>query len=311
MTTSKYTANFLVALTALIWGTSFVVIRFGLNYFDPISFVFLRFLFSVFLFLPVIIIKKINVKKVLFDKKIISIGFFNFVAFFFQYLGQDLTTAGNSALFVNFYVVIVPIFSHFFLNEKIGVKTYISAVIGFIGVFFVITNLNFKELMSGTFLGNILTFGASLGWTGYIIISKKSLNETNSELETFFGSIFWTTIFLLPEFLYFLVLKKNTVLDFSLISILCLLYLVVFCTVGAFSLYLFALKFANVSQSSIFLLLEIVVAFSLEIILSIFYPGLFPHSIPGTWSFFGIFLIILSMFLVSIKFTRKNRPLVD
>ncbi|MHA1303938.1 MAG: DMT family transporter, partial [Candidatus Heimdallarchaeaceae archaeon] len=237
------------------------------------------------------------------------IGFFNSMAFFFQYLGQDLTTAGKAALFVNFYVIVVPLLSPYFLNEDHSLKVIISAIIGFSGVFLVSTNLNFGELMAGTFLGDMLTFVASVAWTGYILVSKKYLEQDNSitEIDVFFGSIFWSTIFLTPGLLFYFFKKPSITFQFSFQVLFSLLYLVLFCTIGAFLIYLYALKMAKAGESSIFLLLEIVVAFILEIVLSFFFPRIFENVIPGLWTTIGAFMIISAVFIVSINFGVKQK----
>ncbi len=295
-------SNLLVTLSASIWGTSFVVIRWGLEYIDPLSFVFLRFLVATILLFPLMILKKRSIKQIIKKKEIILIGFFNAISFFFQYLGQDLTTAGKAAIFVNFYVIIVPLIAPFFLNEKRNLNVIIAAIMGIIGVFFVSTNMNLSSLTNGRFLGDLLTFISTIGWAGYVIASKRYFNDSNKNnpLDVFFGSIFWNSLFLSPSFAYSLFFNAGQPIRFSFQFLLSLFYLVLFCTIGAFLIYLHALNLGKAGESSIFLLIEIVVAFILEIILSFLLPSIFTNVIPGKWSIVGIFTIILAIIITTI-----------
>ena len=111
--------NLLVAAAALLWGTSFVAVRWGLeNEMNPLFFVSLRFLIAALLFLPIAMLKVAGIKRLLLSPSIILLGFINAIGFAFQFIGQKFTTAGNASLFVNFYVILVPLLAPLLLPER-------------------------------------------------------------------------------------------------------------------------------------------------------------------------------------------------
>lgn len=101
-------------------------------------------------------------------------------------------------MFVNFYVVLVPLLAPYFLKEKHSIKVIASAMLGLLGAFFVTTNMNFKENTVDSIKGNLLTLCSGVLWTVYIIISKKHLerNEELTGMAVFFGTTVWSAVFL-------------------------------------------------------------------------------------------------------------------
>ncbi len=293
----------LIIIAAIIWGTSFVAVRWGLEYLHPTIFAFLRFTLASLIFLPFALKKFKNIKQLLLTKAIIAIGFFNSLAFICQFIGQQFTTAGKSSLFVNFYIIIVPLVAPLFLKEKYSWKVLVSAVIGFVGVFFVTTNLNFQQIAEGTVKGDLITLGSGIGWTFYIIITKRFLdkNEKISVLELFFGTTLWTSLFLALVLPFGIVGQtiEGITAQFTWQAITALLYLSCFCTIGAFILYVYGLKLANAGESSILLLIEVLVSFTLE--------GFVYKEIPAIWTIVGSVMILFAVVLNSVQFKLIKR----
>ena len=304
MVKRKLSGNLLVSIAALLWGTSFVAIQWGFNEseIDPLVFVFLRFGIATVVFLPISYCFIKDKMKLLRRKEIVLIGLFNSIAFLLQFLGQQYTTAGKASLFVNFYAIIVPLLAPIILPEKYSWKVIIGSIIGFTGAFFVTTNLNFTEFQVGSFVGDLLTLGSGVAWTLYIIASKKLLERDNqiSGLDTFFGTIVWTTIFLTITIPF--VFINNTwseiVSGFNWQSIVAIIYLAIICTVAAFAIYMVGLKETDAGESVIYMFIEVVVAFLLGwIILDI---------IPQTWEIIGAIMITVAVIIVSIKLQKKD-----
>lgn len=302
MAINKKTANLgyiLVSLAALLWGTSFVAVRWGLeNKIDPLLFVSLRFITAALIFLPIAILKIPELRKLLMSKPIIMLGLINALGFTFQFVGQNFTTAGNASLFVNFYVLLIPLIAPMFLPEKFSIRIIISAVIGFIGAFMVSTNLDLRAISfsAGTIKGDLITFGAGVTWTLYILLSKKYLVENKEAgLDVFFGTIAWSAIFLLLVYPYLLIVNKPAELITQLTwrTILAIVYLAAVCTVAAFAIYMKGLEKISAGESSIYMLIEVLVAFILEWLLF--------GTKPELWIIVGVGLVISSVVLISIK----------
>jgi len=305
--------SFLVSIAALLWGTSFVVIEWGFenSSIDPLLFVFLRFAIAAILFLPIALYKLKGIREVLFSKPIILIGLFTAFAFLFQFLGQQHTTAGKASLFVNFYAIIVPLIAPLILSEKYSWRVIVSTILGFGGAFLVTTNLDFVSLQEGSsLLGDLLTLCSGGAWTLYILASKKYFEKEKraSGLDVFFGTLIWTTVFLLFGLPFVFINNQWNIIvsQFSWQVIISIFYLAIVCTIGAFAIYMIGLKKTDAGESVIFMFIEVIVAFILGWLLL--------ETIPQTWEAVGAILIILAIIVVSIKVNsakRKTKGSVD
>ena len=263
-------------------------------------FVFLRFGIATAVFLPFSFYLIKDKKKLLIRKEIILIGFFNACSFLLQFLGQQYTTAGKASLFVNFYAITVPLLAPLILPEKYTWRVMVGAVLGFVGAFFVTTNLSFVDFQLGSITGDLLTLGSGSAWTLYILASKKFLEKEKqvSGLDTFFGTIVWTTIFLMLTIPFaFINNTWSTIIsEFNWQAIVSVLYLAIICTVAAFAIYMIGLQKVQAGESVIFMFLEVIVAFFLGWILF--------KTVPEIWEFVGAAMILLAIIVVSIKFRK-------
>ena len=294
--------NVLVSIAALLWGTSFVAIKWAYDYssIDPLLFVFLRFSIATVFFLPFAFYFLKEMKTILLSKAIILVGFFNALSFTLQFLGQPHTTAGKASLFVNFYAIIVPLIAPLILPEKYTWRVIVSCILGFAGAFFVTTNLDFANIQGGKLLGDLLTLGSGIGWTLYILASKKFLEEKKdvTGLQVFFGTIVWTTVFLILGLPYvFIRYSLNEIAEqFTPQAVGAIFYLAIVCTVAAFAIYMIGLKKTDAGESVIFMLLEVVIAFILE--------GIILTTLPDVWEIVGAVMIIIAMIVASLKFSK-------
>ena len=297
--------NLLVSIAALLWGTSFVAIEWGFanSSIDPIIFVFLRFIVASLIFLPIALLRIKQLGKLLISKEIVLIGLCNAIAFLFQFLGQQYTTAGKASLFVNFYAITVPLIAPLFLPEKYSWRVLISAILGFSGAIFVTTNLNFSEITGGSIKGDLFTLGSGMAWTAYILLSKKFFEKDENQTGTavFYGTVVWTTIFLSFTLPIALVNKQWNEIStqFNWQSITAIFYLSIICTVTAFAIYMEGLQKSEAGESTIYMLLEVVVAFLLGWILF--------RTVYETWEIVGVIMIVFAVAIVSLKMDKLKK----
>lgn len=297
--------NLLVSVAALLWGTSFVAIEWGFanSTIDPIIFVFLRFIIASLTFLPFALLRFKQLGNLLISKEIILIGLCNALAFLFQFLGQQHTTAGKASLFVNFYAITVPLIAPLILPEKYSWRILISAIFGFSGAFFVTTNLDFSEITGGTIKGDLFTLGSGMAWTVYILLSKKFFekDESRTGTEVFYGTVVWTTVFLSFTLPIALVNKQWNEIStqFNWQSITAILYLAIVCTIVAFAIYMEGLQKSEAGESTIYMLLEVVVAFLLGWILF--------RTVYETWEIVGVIMIVSALIIVSLKMNNLKK----
>ena len=94
-------------------------------------------------------------------------GFFIFVGTSLQQIGLQYTTAGKTGFITSFYILILPFLTMIFLKHKIDVLTWISIIIGFIGLYLLaVPNLSDFSMNKGDFI----VFLGSFCWAGHILV---------------------------------------------------------------------------------------------------------------------------------------------
>lgn len=126
-------ADLSLLLVAIIWGSSFVVIKNALDYINPVYILVLRFALSSVLMAFVFWkrFREINKKDI---KAGAIIGFFLFLAFLTQTIGLKYTTVSKQAFITASYVVIVPFFYWGITKKKPDIYEFVAAILCLIGI---------------------------------------------------------------------------------------------------------------------------------------------------------------------------------
>lgn len=286
-------AILLTILAGILWGTSFPAIKIGLNYIDPINFVFLRFLIaSIVMFVAVLAIKKFEFK--MYNKKLlVFLGLTNGVAYLLQYIGMNYTSAAKASLFVNLSVIWVALISTATIGEHFGKNKTLGIISGLIGLFLVTTNLNLEMLGEGQILGDLLLILAGIVWAFFIVYNKILVNSNNGLIQ----SIIWILPITLLPAIPFVLLSPNNILVIPIEGWIAIFYTAIFCWVIPYYLWLEGLKHISASTSTILLLTEILVATTISII--------FLDELITLTTGIGAILIVAALVIVS-KQSRKQ-----
>jgi len=126
----KSKAVFFTLLAGALWGTSFPIIKIGLETIDPFTFVFWRFLVSSVTMVAVMLILHKFSFKVTNKKLIVFLGIANAVGYLFQYVGMPYTTAAKAALFINLSAIWVALLSPKLLGESFSQKKVLAWSLG-------------------------------------------------------------------------------------------------------------------------------------------------------------------------------------
>ncbi len=242
---------------ALLWSTSFPVIKVGLQSSTPVELVFLRFFFAGLLGLALLIKSRAGgAIKVLWHPTVMLLGFINALGFYLQFEGQAHTLAAKAALLVNMYVVFVGIVAYFVLGERPHGYHFGSLALALMGAGFTTIGPYGLQALFGTSTGrgDLLVLGAAFVWAFYIVYSRK-IAGTLPSTWIMAGVMWWT--FMPLSVLY---LGVDHQFHFPAQAVGIGLYLAIFCSVLPYSLYVFALEEVTALSSSIVLLLEIVLA---------------------------------------------------
>ena len=169
MNKKRYFGDLMLFLAAFIWGTAFVAQVTGMDKIGPFTFNMARSIIAIICLGAYLIITKAKLPKdigILLQGGLVC-GFFIFMGTSLQQIGLQYTTAGKTGFITSFYILIIPFLTMFFLKHKIDLLTWISIIIGFIGLYLLaIPSLSDFSINKGDFI----VFLGSFCWGGHILI---------------------------------------------------------------------------------------------------------------------------------------------
>ncbi|MDU5802401.1 MAG: DMT family transporter [Fusobacterium periodonticum] len=169
MNKKSYFGDLMLFLAAFIWGTAFVAQVAGMDRIGPFTFNMARSIVAVISLGAYLIFTKAKLPKDMsfLLKGGLVCGFFIFVGTSLQQIGLQYTTAGKTGFITSFYILILPFLTMIFLKHKIDVLTWISIIIGFIGLYLLaVPNLSDFSMNKGDFI----VFLGSFCWAGHILV---------------------------------------------------------------------------------------------------------------------------------------------
>lgn len=266
----------LTAASAVLWGTSFPVNDWGLAATDPWTFMAARFLIAFACTAALTLALGGLDASWLRSRWVWAVAVANALSYQVQFLGQELTTPGASALMVNAGNLAVPLFAFLVHGERVAGAKGPALLLGAAGVVLVGTRGDLAVLSNGEALGNLLTLVAGLSFALVIVLQKAALDErpaapdARSLLSLVACVVGLTALFSLPGAL----LLGSRALPTQ--ALLAAAYTGLFTTTIAFALWSAALRSVSSVTSGLVLLLEVVVAFGLSVAL-----GLDLVTLPG------------------------------
>ncbi|MGE5544820.1 MAG: DMT family transporter [Bacillota bacterium] len=162
-------SNFLLLITAAIWGFAFVAQRVGMDYVGPFTYNGVRFLLGSLSLVPLVFYFRGDAQNLRREFKSaivpgIIAGSVLFSGVSLQQVGIMYTTAGKAAFITGLYVVLVPIIS-ILLGRKIGRSTWLGCFLAVNGLYL----LCIKETMILNF-GDMLELIGAFFWAVHILI---------------------------------------------------------------------------------------------------------------------------------------------
>ena len=258
-------------LAALLFGSTFIIVKNLLDSLSPTTVVFLRYLIASILFLFFGGIPKKD-----YIKPGLLMGFFLWIGYITQTQGLLTTSTINSGIVTGFYIVLTPLFSKFINRTNIEKKNYIASIFGFLGIFLIAIN-NIDEIF-----GNLFTLICASGYALHIVMVERYIKGKNISQLMFIQSTVGALLCL--PFLEFNEIAKS--IDY-LYPIMFLGLLVNFC---AFYLQLFGQKFINASTASLLFGLEGVFA----LLIGVFYV----QEVLNIVNWLGVIIVLCSIYYV-------------
>jgi drug/metabolite transporter (DMT)-like permease len=283
-------------LAGVLWGTSFPIIKIGLNTIDPFTFLFWRFLISsVTLVAVMLAFRKLEFK--IADKKLlVFLGIANAAGYLLQYVAMNYTTAAKAALFINLSAMWVALLSPKLLGETFSRKKIVGVLVGLMGIVFVSTNLDFSSMGEGQLVADLMLIISGLTWAFFMVYNKKLVMNSTSAT---FQSMTWVLVFTFLSMVPFTVLSGPGFFELSVWAWSAIVWTAIVCWVLPYYLWLEGLKHLSASTSTVLLLSEVVVAVVASVIVL---------KEPVTvFSSIGALFIVVAIVLVSVKDKTASR----
>jgi putative membrane protein PagO len=237
----KIAAGFITI--CMIWGSTWLVIRVGLNSLTPIIAVGLRFSTAALLMFLLFKSKSLTLQKDSLSIKLyIFLGFFSYlIPFGLVYWSEQFIPSGLTSILFAVLPFGVIIFSKLMMKESvISFNQVVGVILGFIGII-VIFSESLEMEFSGYFLGMSAALFAALMQAYVAVVIKKHGKHLNIMTMNFIP-LLMTGVLMTAGGIIF---ENHSVWIFDWKAIGSIIYLALFGTVIAFSVYYWLIKKMN------------------------------------------------------------------
>lgn len=170
---SPLMGNFLMIITAALWGFAFVAQKTGMEYLGPFMFSAIRFAFGASCL--VLLLRWFGGPRLTRKGLLLGIAMGVILTFgaMLQQIGIVETTAGKSAFITAIYILLVPIFLSF-AGKKLSIQIWPAAFLVLIGLY--LLSIKGDEL-SGVNSGDYWVLGSAIFWTLHILLIEKAVKH--------------------------------------------------------------------------------------------------------------------------------------
>jgi len=285
----------MLVLATLFWAGNFVVGKIAfIESVPPFSLTFFRWLLVWLILIPFTYKEFFKLKNEILDNLFLlfllgltSVGLFNS----FIYNALNFTQVINASLFNAVIPPTIILFCFLFKIEKTNKYQICGLIVSILGILSIITELDLNILLALNFnKGDILMIGAVISWGIYSAFLKK-IKFKVSLLTLVHILCTFGLLTLVPQFLFELSQGKTMIVNNNLIY--CLIYLVIFPSIGSYYCWAGAVSIIGPNRAGIFL--SLIPLFS-TILAMIFFDEKFLF-----FHFIGSILIVLGLFLSNKK----------
>lgn len=232
-------ASILSVLGALvIWGSSFVAIKFAYTTYPPLTLAAVRFVVATLILGALTLLPKNRVK--LEKKDILTVAVCGLTGIMLyavlQNIAMQWTSASSATLIIASYPIITLLMESLIYKTKLSWMKIVAILIAICGVV-ILSYVKTESRISGELLGILLLMAAGVFWAVYNFMMKRVVNQYPPITLLFYITLFGT-IFLLPLSLF----ERTAWQTPTLLSFSMMLFLGVFCSVIAYLLYNRGLK---------------------------------------------------------------------
>lgn len=292
----------LYTATVLIWGSTWIGIKFQLGVVDPVLSVAYRFTLAALIMFVFCILRGLSLRFTFRQHLFIALqGIFLFsINYLLVYLAELYLTSGLVAVIFSTLVFMNIIIGAIFLKTPVRINVVLGAVIGLIGIALVfLPELNAFNLQDAGFVGVLLAFGSVVSASFGNIASARNQREELPLVQT---NAFGMAYGALLMYIYALIQGTPFQFDWSFSYVSSMIYLAVFGSILAFMAYLTLLGRIGADKAAYATLLFPIIALGLS--------TLFEGYRWTMLALLGIILVLVGNFLV-LFWKRKSSGNVE
>lgn len=234
----------------LFWGLSFVWFKIVIQWYDPISIIFIRLILSgIFMMLFMWLNKSWQTIKREHLKYFLLLAFTQPFCYF---LGESFGLTKVSSTVASVIIATIPLFSpfaaYYLVKEKVTRYVIAGIIFSFVGIILMLINPDFS--FNAAPIGVFLLFIAVFSAIAYSVIIRKISHEYNPvtiiTYQNLIGAVYFLPLFLIFDFKHFITVKPSREL------ILAMLQLAFFASTLAYVFYIIAIKGIGVIKANVF-----------------------------------------------------------
>ena len=187
----KMNPDLMLAIVAVIWGTGFIATEYAFDAgMTPALILVLRFGFAALL-LGIILWKDLTKISRRVWLRGAGAGVFLFLGFFFQTLGQSMTTVSNSAFLTAVNVVLVPFIVWLLTRHKPKTKIFFTAALTFVGIVILTVDLTGNIAFN---IGDVYVLICAVMFASHIAYTGIAVKDANPVHITFIQMVTATVL---------------------------------------------------------------------------------------------------------------------
>jgi drug/metabolite transporter (DMT)-like permease len=287
----QYIGDGMLLITAVVWGSGFVVTAIALEYLSAYQVMAGRFILAAII-LSLLFGKKFKT----FTKSVIwkgaILGTILYIGFALQTVGLEFTTPSKNAFLTAVNVVIVPLIAYLVYKRKVDRYETVGAIITLIGIGFLSLQgsmtINIGDALS---LACAVAFAFDIFYTNHFVKKEDALSLT---IVQFITASFIAVIAVL--------IQGDIPTTFEKEALYSIIYLAVFSTTIAYVCQNVAFQYTTVTKGAIIL--------SLESFFGMLLSVLFLHEVLTGRMIVGAALIMVAILLTELKPSLHRKRIV-
>ncbi|NPD45597.1 MULTISPECIES: DMT family transporter [unclassified Lentimicrobium] len=283
--------NFLLVLVAIVWGSTFFIIKDTVASVHPFYIVLGRMLMAS---IPMLLFVFFKNRKSLWNKKAIIngsiLGLLLTTTYISQTIGLQYTSSGHSAFITGIAVVLVPILLVLIYRQKIKNPEVVSILIVMIGLFLLTYDLDthFNK-------GDLITLITSFSLAFHIILSGRFVKTTDSLSLITYQFVSGSVICAIGSFFVAYHSGFEGVI-MSSESLMAIMYLGAFGTLFCYFVSVWVQKY----ESSV----KVALIFSLEPVFAALFAFIFVNEVLSFKEIIGTIFILLGVLMYQVLKSR-------